>query len=450
MNSIYLPDDQIEKLIVNKYYNDVNYRTLIEDYCNHKKYYSNSNIFVILSILIKYYRTYKKMPERSVLESILEKFSQLKSSVNLIVLKSTLDMCLADTVVDEALIKDNILYFIKNKNIYHAVLSSLDDLEKKQDISSIMEAFKKVDRINIDQDLGLEYFKDLNKHIDYLANPESKISTGYKQLDYYTNGGYMRDGKCLIVFLGQPGLGKSLMLGNHAVNFIKQGLNAVIISMELHEQFYAQRISAHLSKLDVNALRFNLDEAKKRINKFSESEKTGKLLIKEFPPNSVNSNIIQQYLEKIIATKFKPDVVLIDYLNLVRPNYAGKKDSIYERIGETSKDLRSLSYLFKIPVITASQINRGGYYSNEVGLDNISDSSGIAFTADFIGAMWQADGDREANKMSITILKNRLGGHEGKVIEFFINYNNLLIQDMSEIGINISEKSSIDNLLENL
>lgn len=43
----------------------------------------------------------------------------------------------------------------------------------------------------------------------------------------------MKDGKMLAIFMGQAGLGKSVFLSNIAVNFLKQNLSVVVISLEM-------------------------------------------------------------------------------------------------------------------------------------------------------------------------------------------------------------------------
>jgi len=53
-----------------------------------------------------------------------------------------------------------------------------------------------------------------------------------------------------------------------------------------------------------------------------------------------------------------------------------------------SEKLRALSYMFKCPVISAVQSNTEGMNSETIGMENISESRGIAHTADFIAALY--------------------------------------------------------------
>lgn len=62
--------------------------------------------------------------------------------------------------------------------------------------------------------------------------------------------------------MGQAGLGKSVFLSNVAVNFLKQGLSAVVISLEMSQDVYGARFDAHISKKNINMLNECSDEAR--------------------------------------------------------------------------------------------------------------------------------------------------------------------------------------------
>jgi len=130
------------------------------------------------------------------------------------------------------------------------------------------------------------------EHWNYINNPEAKISTGWESLDEYTNGGFLKDGKMLGLFMAQAGLGKSVFLSNLAVNFLKQGLKVVVISLEMSENVYATRFDAHISKKDINKLKENESTALARIKEFYSAHPTAKLYIKEYPPRSIRPSDI--------------------------------------------------------------------------------------------------------------------------------------------------------------
>jgi len=60
-----------------------------------------------------------------------------------------------------------------------------------------------------------------------------------------------------------------------------------------------------------------------------------------------------------------------------------------------------------VPLFSATQTNRTGFQSNDVGLEDTSESFGLPATADFMFAMISTDELDEMNQILIKQLKNR-------------------------------------------
>ena len=109
-----------------------------------------------------------------------------------------------------------------------------------------------------------------------------------------------------------------MFLSNLAVNFLKQNLSVVVISLEMSEDVYAVRFDSHISKKNINRLKENEESAISRIKEFYKQYPQSNLFIKEYPPKSVTCNDIQIYLENLKNSGHNFDVLIVDYLNLVR------------------------------------------------------------------------------------------------------------------------------------
>ena len=424
---IELDDNSIEYITLNRFYNDSDYISLILNNFQ-SKFFLNKPLSNIINILIQYYKKYEKMPVKNTLDLILKRYCEKHEESYKkydIELNNSLNFKLSD---DDKFIKDNIVNYIKSKSIYNVIMDELDHIEKNKDVSGCLDRFQKILQINMDENVGLNYFSELDKHFDEVSSPESMITTGYNGIDYVTNGGFPKNGKCLCTFVAESGLGKSLIMSNLAVNFMKEGLFPLIISLEMPEMIYGKRIDAHISKEDINTLQHNVESAKKKIKDFHALHKNSNLIIKEFPPNTINCNNIQVYMDKLSSLGKHPDVLIVDYINLLNSNNR-QESGMYERVGDISRQLRALSYRYNIPVISASQVNREGFSTSDVDMSNVSESMGIVHTSDFLAALYQQEGDREANRLNIKILKNRFGGMIGRKLKFHINYNNLRITD---------------------
>ena len=95
-------------------------------------------------------------------------------------------------------------------------------------------------------------------------------------------------------------------------------------------------------------------------------------------------------------------MIVIDYVNLLRSTFNGNS---YERIKDNTEQLRALSYVFNCPIITATQLNRSGYDEVNPGLDTISESIGLAATADAIFSLWQEEEDAELGIIKLGVMK---------------------------------------------
>ena len=338
----------------------------------------------------------------------------------------------------EDVLNSNLKEFIRRNAFYNALydnagLLNSDESGYEKVVAKCLENFDRVQKITFnDTDLGLNYFNEdaMKQHWQYIRNPEAKLSTLWASLDTYTHGGFLKDGRSLYLVMAQAGLGKSLFLSNLAVNFLKQGLSVVVISLEMSEDVYAQRFDAHISKEDINHLNDCEDRAIENIKKFYKEHPSSNLYIKEYPPKSVTSNDIRAYLESLRANGHKFDAIIIDYLNLVKSS-SRQNDNMFLDGLDVSEKLRAISYEFKAPVISAIQTNTEGMNNENVGMENISQSRGIAFTADFLMALFQMQEDRENGFIRARILKNRLGGQVGKVLQFTVNKHNLLLEDIT-------------------
>ena len=154
---------------------------------------------------------------------------------------------------------------------------------------------------------------------------------------------------------------------------------------------------------------------KKKANKASqksESEKIkslkGNLLIKYFPPKGVSSKKVAQHIDKMIANDNKPDLIIIDYADLLL-SHSNKTDSTYAEQGGVYIDLRGMSGELGIPIWTASQANRSAIDSEVIEADKIADSYAKVMNADFIMSWSRKSKDKLNNTARCHIMKNRFG-----------------------------------------
>jgi hypothetical protein len=108
---------------------------------------------------------------------------------------------------------------------------------------------------------------------------------------------------------------------------------------------------------------------------------------------------------------FKPDVIMIDYLNICassRVKGAAAANS-YTLVKSIAEEIRGLAMEYNCAVITSSQFNRDGYGNTDVDLTNTSESMGITHTADCILGLITSEELDGLGQLMIKQLKNRWG-----------------------------------------
>ena len=440
--------EDVEKMLLKKAVLDKKWMNILSNTFD-KRFFKTPYLSLIATIVVKYYGKYGHAPSSQCLVSMVKSYSEKHPdekidlpSVNQAIAEiNSFDLKVPDEVANA-----NMKEFIRKNAFYNALYDNADMLGKDENsyakvVEKCLENFDRVQKITFnDTALGMEYFDSnaMEEHWKYISNPESKISTGFNSIDVYTHGGFLKEGRSLYLVMAQAGLGKSLFLSNLAVNFLKQGLKVVVISLEMSEDVYAQRFDAHISKNDINKLDATHEDSLSKIKNFYAEHPTASLFIKEYPPKSVTCNDIRAYLDSLKLAGHSFDVLVVDYLNLVKSSI--KSDNMFVDGLDVSEKLRAISYEFKVPVISAIQTNREGMNNAAAGMENISQSSGIAFTADFLLSLFRTEEDRQQGMIIGRILKNRLGGQVGKTVAFTLNESNLVLEDTNpNIGDDIDD-----------
>lgn len=343
--------DLYEKVVM---FNALLDQTYLETIIEHVKpsYFKDKDIKKVFSVLSSFYEQYQKVPNTTELKAHLVSEEDKQSLKNVVLSFNSIDQ-----KYDKDVLISNTERFLKEKAVLSTVLSTSIDVNSGEiDSTAILKNFEKACGISLIDNLGFDYFENIDEHIVELQKTFKTISSGWKWLDKHLAGGFQAEGKALYVFFGQTNVGKSIFLGQMATNILEQGKTVVLISLEMGEQVYAKRISSSLSRIPSNDLTKHIDPLKSKINQYKLKNKDSKLIIKEFPPKGVTVLGIKNYLEKLVKNGIKPDVVILDYLNLIAPAKNGQNS--YEAIKEISEGIRALSYKFECSFISATQQNR--------------------------------------------------------------------------------------------
>lgn len=317
--------------------------------------------------------------------------------------------------------------FLKERFIYKTILNVAEKFSDQSfSIEETLVDFEKAYNITLHEDLGHWYFEDIDEHIKELVAIYNPIPTGWKFFDDKTEGGLFP--KTLTVFAGQVNVGKSIVLGNIATNMLLADKNVLLISLEMSEFMYAKRISTQLTQIPHGDLKTFTGELKEQVRHIQKNINS-KLVVKEYPPKTVTVRQIDSFITKLSHKGFKPDIVVVDYINLIQP--VSKNLNSYEYVKEISEQLRALAFKYKIPFVSATQLNRGAFNTASPGMEGISESIGLAATCDVICSLWQEEEDRELGIINMGMQKNRFGPNFGNGA-FKCNYNTLTLKETNK------------------
>ena len=290
----------------------------------------------------------------------------------------------------------------------------------KDVIQKVKSLINERNSITFDKDLGKDFFSAEN----HIPTANSKITTCHNFVDTFS-GGYRT--KSLIVYAGEQNVGKSIWLANDAVNYVRAGFDVAVITAEMADIDFIHRIGSNLLNVKVSEYERKSKESgfiQTRLASLSNGViPTGNLFVKEYPTSQVTVPEIEMYLRELELTKgIKLKVIIIDYINILANYRNPNTENTYMKIKQIAEDLRAMAVRNDWVVITATQINRGGYDSTELNLGNIAESAGLSHTADMIYGIIQDTSMHMNNEYWLKLLKIRNGSGKNSRTMYRINY----------------------------
>ena len=360
-------------------------------------YFSSEPAQWLASTILTYFTKYKSQPTLEVLKVETDK-------VDGDVLKTTIVETIRDVLKhvdaeDNDYIKDKTIDFCKNQKLKAAILKSVELLKsgKYDDIKlSIDEAMK----AGADRNVGHEYIDDVA--LRFVENKRNTIETPWDVINEIMDGG-LGTGE-MGVFVAPAGIGKSMALVNIAAHAAKKGMNVIYYTLELSETYVGARFDSHYTGIPSQDLKFHQEEV---INALKGIK--GKLVIKYYPTKTATVNTISAHIDKCIMQGMKPDIILLDYADLLRDT--GVKGSVRNDImlGNIYEELRGLAGTYSVPIYTASQANRSALEEDIIEADKIAESYAKVMVADFVVSLSRKTADKMQGTGRWHVIKNRFG-----------------------------------------
>lgn len=299
--------------------------------------------------------------------------------------------------------------FCKDRALQNSILDAFDIIEGKDKArtrDAIPDMLTQALSICFDSSIGHDYFDDYEERFEFYHRVEEKTPFNLKLFDLITKGGVAN--KTLTIALAGTAVGKSLWMCHTAATAIMQGKNVLYVTMEMAEERIAERIDANLLNFTTEELAA-IDKSTYTNRMSRLLKKThGQLIVKEYPEYGAHAGTIRALIEEIrIKRDIKIDMLVVDYLNICASSRLKPDTNSYTYIKSIASELRGLGKIFDIPVISATQTNRGGYDNTDVGLTDTSESFGLPATADLMFALISTEELESRNQLMVKQLKNR-------------------------------------------
>jgi replicative DNA helicase len=357
-------------------------------------YFDNQAHKWVVKEILRYYEKYHTTPTMEVLKVELKK---VQNEVLQISIKEQLKEAYKSLNDDLAYIEEEFSNFCKNQQLKKALLQSVDLLQAG-DYDSIKFMIESAMKAGQDKNVGHEYSKDIESR--YREEHRIAVPTPWGEFNELLQGG-LGGGDFGLIF-GNPGGGKSwalVALGGHAV---KMGFNVIHYTLELGEDYVGRRYDAYFTQIPVN----KITQHKKDVSEIVE-QIPGRLIIKEFPTGKATISTLESHIKKCIDLEFQPDLILVDYVDLLRSKRNSKERK--EEIDDIYVGTKGLARELNLPIWSVSQVNRAGSKDDIIEGDKAAGSYDKMMITDFAASLSRKKEDKVNGTGRFHIMKNRYG-----------------------------------------
>ncbi|MDR2109344.1 MAG: replicative DNA helicase [Coriobacteriales bacterium] len=275
-----------------------------------------------------------------------------------------------------------------------------------------------------------ELMEQLNQTLEEMGRQRSHLQgvpTGFIDLDNLLAG--MRGGD-LLILAARPGVGKTSLALNIAINAAKLGTAVAFFSLEMPSQQLVARVLAAEARVDNSRMRTgHLTESDwHEIIQAQENLHRTTFSIDDSPDLSI-LELRAKARRQLRNVESGKGLIVVDYLQLMSPSRRSERDRHLE-VAEISRGLKILAKELGMPVLALSQLNRSveARGNKRPQLSDLRESGSIEQDADVVMFIDRSLSEEEAESPSrpdlgtanLIIGKNR-NGPQRNIEMIFIN-----------------------------
>lgn len=302
---------------------------------------------------------------------------------------------------DSLVVQEQSMRFCKQQELKRSI-AEIQAIIDKGDISKYEECeeiLKKAMDHGDNKDNGMDVFDDIELALaDDFRKP---IPTGINGLDEIMDGGLSRGE--LAVILAPYGVGKTTMMTKIANSAKDHGCNVLQIFFEDMPKVVQRKHIACWSGFELNTLSDHREELMEML-KVKKSE-AGQIRFKRFASDSTTIPMIRQYIRKKIAQGFRPDMIILDYIDCVIPSTHTEDVNVGE--GRVMRQFETLLMEFDMAGWTAVQGNRSSLDAEVVDGKMMGGSIKRGQIGHFVVSIAKTLDQKEEGTATMAIIKSR-------------------------------------------
>jgi replicative DNA helicase len=244
------------------------------------------------------------------------------------------------------------------------------------------------------------------------------LPTGFVELDRMTSGLHPAE---MIVIAARPSMGKTALAMNIAEHVaMNVGKAVAVFSLEMSSQQLVQRLLCSRAKVDLQRVRNGFLSERDFPNLTAAAAKlaAAKMFIDDTPGLSI---IELRAKARRMKSQYDIQLIVIDYLQLLRSTSRRAQDNRQLEISEISGGIKALAKELNLPIIVIAQLNRQPDTRAKEGgrprLSDLRESGSIEQDADVVGLLvrpeyYETDEDtrqEKAGEAELIIAKQRNG-----------------------------------------
>lgn len=312
---------------------------------------------------------------------------------------------------------------------------------------SLADEMATAESFTFDDKLGVDFLDEPNFLFDGIVANEKIFPMGVQTMDDMIGGGVHENS--LVLLMAPTNVGKTLMLCSMGASMLLAGKKVLYLTFEDPELKIYQRIAQNLMDLTQNQLKtMTRENFLQRFDQVKQRCIGGRLKIKHNPEFTTNALMINSMLKELKDREhFEPDVILLDYIGCMIPNGYSKDMNDNTRLTQVAMQVRAIATTYHLPIVSAAQVNRGGYGSADVGLDDAADSFGQMTKADAVFIVTRPPEMEKAGMYKIFLGKTRYGITGPTMTTIGVDTEKQRIYDLTQQQVSVFEEEHSDTYM---